>query len=548
MRYNALKYLGLIRGEHRKDYKVALDYFYRASQIDKTDVQVIWGTSDLISPLKTLHRSVCLGRPQSYKLSFQMLFKYGIYALKDESSGGPNYHLARAAFEHVLNQSPDHRPSLDCLMSITYKLGDMYSCLDYIAHMLELAPGHEKALRLKRKCDSGEISLQPDVLMGRPGADEPIHDDDRVVAVPVAPMTLGGLLESVARTYRQTDREDFLNPCQLEEEKTESAASLEVSVQNCVNEIVDLVAQRSEMVRSMARSILDEILDQNISGSNVDFVHSLLDDVLNEVVTVGEAPEPDPATENKSAAPAANPKAKSFLDAVPIDLIEKRRSTRARGGGGDILNEDTDSATATDQVTVKSMLESFIPRHLLASDESDNSQSQSQTEESCSKSATTTTEKEKGDKKKVAPKRLKELPSDEAQGEMLRAFLDGLESEGKFQNMLDVMRKSLHFVCRSAAGLEWTQELRAAFTDLYLLWRSHFELPNRPTEPHDEELDIMVRGCTAIVDAGFAESRGRFLREDMFHLRYQLTIARPQRLHDILGLHFSFYLHKEDVS
>ena len=40
LRYNALKYLGLIRGEHRKDYKVALDYFYRASQIDKTDVQV----------------------------------------------------------------------------------------------------------------------------------------------------------------------------------------------------------------------------------------------------------------------------------------------------------------------------------------------------------------------------------------------------------------------------------------------------------------------------------------------------------------------------
>ena len=43
MRYNALKYLGLIRGEHRKDYKVALDYFYRASQIDKTDVQVNMG-------------------------------------------------------------------------------------------------------------------------------------------------------------------------------------------------------------------------------------------------------------------------------------------------------------------------------------------------------------------------------------------------------------------------------------------------------------------------------------------------------------------------
>ena len=43
LRYNALKYLGLIRGEHRKDYKVALDYFYRASQIDKTDVQVNMG-------------------------------------------------------------------------------------------------------------------------------------------------------------------------------------------------------------------------------------------------------------------------------------------------------------------------------------------------------------------------------------------------------------------------------------------------------------------------------------------------------------------------
>ena len=31
---------------------------------------------------------------------------------------------------------------------------------------------------------------------------------------------MAGLLESVARTYRRTDREDFLNPCQLEEEKT----------------------------------------------------------------------------------------------------------------------------------------------------------------------------------------------------------------------------------------------------------------------------------------------------------------------------------------
>lgn len=200
------------------------------------------------------------------------------------------------------------------------------------------------------------FSLQPDVLAGRPGADEPFHDDDRVVVVPVAPMTMRGLLESVARTYRETDREDFLNPCQLEEEKTESAASLEVSVQNCVNEIVDLVAQRSERVRSMARSILDEIIDVNISGSDDDFVRSILDDVLTEVVTVGVAPELD----SKATTPAANPKAKSFLDAVPIDLIEKRRSTRARGGG-DILNEDTDSATVM-EVTVKSMLESFIPR------------------------------------------------------------------------------------------------------------------------------------------------------------------------------------------
>ena len=88
-----------------------------------------------------------------------------------------------------------------------------------------------------------------------------------------------------------------------------------------------------------------------------------MDDVITEVVAVGVAPEPDPAatTAASKAAPTAIPKAKSsFLDAVPIDLIEKRRSTRARGGG-DILNEDTDSATVM-EVTVKSMLESFIPR------------------------------------------------------------------------------------------------------------------------------------------------------------------------------------------
>ena len=91
---------------------------------------------------------------------------------------------------------------------------------------------------------------------------------------------------------------------------------------------------------------------------------------------------------------------------------------------------------------------------MLAADDSDNSQSLTQTEESCSKAAT---EKGQSDKKKVAPEKLKELPSDEAQEEILKEFLDDLVAGGKFQNMLDVMRKSLHFVCRTAAALEWTQ-------------------------------------------------------------------------------------------
>jgi hypothetical protein len=506
LRYNALKYLGFCRGQHHHDFGGALGFFGRAAEIDNTDVQ--------------------------------MLFKYGIYALKDDRGFGPNYHLARAAFEYVLRQAPDHRPSLECLMSITFKLGDQFSCEDYVSQVLYLNPGHEKALRLKARCEAGEAVHQPDVFMGQP--DVPIHDDDRVVVVAVDVMSMKGLLDSVTRTYRATVHEDLLNPCKLEEELMETTAALEVSVQNVVNEIVDLVSERHEIVKAIAQSIIDEIIDQNIASTDDQFVSSILDDVIGEVVAIGVVGDPEAKAELLPSAAvkvACTNKAKSFLDAVPIDLIEKRRSSRVRGAA-EIFNDDTYSQVEA-EMTARSLLESFIPQKLegftnLREDGNGPSPQKKSKQEDVSKS-------------KVEATKLKELPLDEKQSEQVKSFMEDLEKEGKFQNMLDVMRKCLHIVCRLYAAFEWPQDLRLSFADLYLLWRQHFYLPNNQMQPHEEELDIIVRGCAAVIEGGFMETRGKFLKDDLFHLRWVLTMADDQRNHDTLGLHFYYFLNRNEV-
>ncbi len=522
LRYNALKYLAFCRGEHHSDYACAVDYLGRAAQIDKTDVQ--------------------------------MLFKYGIYALKDDRDGGPKFHLARAAFEHVLRVAEDHKPSLDCLVSITFKLGDQYACLDYLDHLLSLDPGHKKALKLKARVDAGECMLQPDVLMGR--KEEPLHDDDRIVPIPVSEMTVAGLLRSVTKTYRATPYEDLLNPTRLEEEEEEekmaesvSNSAIEVSVQNVVNEIVDLVSERHEIARKIASSIINDIIDENIRSTDEEFIASVLDGIIGDVMAIAVAPTienaaqdgtkaSDSATTGNGAIKAANSnKARSFLDAVPEELIEKRRSTRVRGA----LEVYDDADSQLEAVTAKSLLESFIPRALAECDTPAESQD-------AAAAAVDT-----GAPCKVKPAKLKEFYSAEEQADKVRGFLEHLVTEGKFQNMLDAMRKSLHFAVRVGPGVEWPAELAAAYIELYLLWRDHFVLPNDPLLQHDEEFDIVTRACMMIVERvspreepserSQAEAeREKFLKEDLFHINYYQGPASAQRVHDIEAIHFNYYV------
>lgn len=139
LQYNSLRYLGLIQA-HRQRYKQATDCLVQAARIDGSD------------PV--------------------LFYKLATYSVKDG-----DFHLARAALEesflrqqgqieacqeddgadvrprrhHIQSDYVPHWPSLELLMSLTFRLGDYHSCLQYVEWALRRRPGHAKAQTLKQR-------------------------------------------------------------------------------------------------------------------------------------------------------------------------------------------------------------------------------------------------------------------------------------------------------------------------------------------------------------------------------------------------------------
>ena len=62
-----------------------------------------------------------------------------------------NLYMCRSALEQGLLCSPQHLPSIDNLITVTFKLGDNLACLGYCTMLLELDPSSEKVVLYKSK-------------------------------------------------------------------------------------------------------------------------------------------------------------------------------------------------------------------------------------------------------------------------------------------------------------------------------------------------------------------------------------------------------------
>ena len=76
---------------------------------------------------------------------------YDLYCLLGTCVKLNNLYMCRSALEQGLLCSPKHWPSIDNLVTVTFKLGDFLACLGYCAMLLELDPSSEKVILYKSK-------------------------------------------------------------------------------------------------------------------------------------------------------------------------------------------------------------------------------------------------------------------------------------------------------------------------------------------------------------------------------------------------------------
>ncbi|KAK3753418.1 hypothetical protein RRG08_056311 [Elysia crispata] len=107
----------------RKDLKEAMASYIEAVKIDSSEVTV-W-------------------------------FKMGQIALKIH-----NYPLAKICFQQALQCNPNHWPSLDISITVTFALGDYLMCLEHISSALERDCHYTKGLALKKKIFLEQPSLE----------------------------------------------------------------------------------------------------------------------------------------------------------------------------------------------------------------------------------------------------------------------------------------------------------------------------------------------------------------------------------------------------
>ena len=121
-------------------------------------------------------------------------------------------------------------------------------------------------------------------------------------------------------------------------------------------------------VEKIVLSILDSTVTKSVN-------HSRVRKIINGVVdfAVGESIA-NSMSKKRSVGPSA-----SFLNEVPLDLIEKRRSSRmrgihcgsVRGGGIDSNSESLLESPRGDDMTAKALLESLLPPTLVEINEGD---------------------------------------------------------------------------------------------------------------------------------------------------------------------------------
>ena len=255
--------------------------------------------------------------------------------------------MCRSALEQGLKCSPNHWPCIENLIAVTYKLGDYLACLGYCITALERDPTSEKAVLYKSKVYNEMPFLQElysdTEFVPQPTEVETFHKEmekgpiRKPLSFEISELTLECLASSLFLLSEQCDHEwtpsnpiDTANSVSRLHDKLrlEEDSKIQVSVQNLVDEIIDIIEEEEE-IESFVEDILDELLCNIFSVEPKTFAEKVSIQILNEIVANVVKNDKNMKKKSVTIEPKARERKKgNALDEIPDELIEKRRSSR----------------------------------------------------------------------------------------------------------------------------------------------------------------------------------------------------------------------------
>ena len=256
-------------------------------------------------------------------------------------------------------------------------------------------------------------------------------------------------------------------------------------VDSLIDNAIFCVSKReSEQSSQIVSPIVHEIVDSVVQVSTKAFIQSVLFDVIDESVTENYS-----FISNLQSASKRKVGVSQFLSEVPSDLIEKRRSTRAKGTAGSVISEkylgtsgeNTLSSPRCEEVTAKQLLQGYFPKNLIINDETN----------------TTTISPEKKLNEEPKNHTLNNITisnhtskdslwlSSSNEKEFVESYINKVCSTPR-RSLIRQMEEFLLSVASNHGELKWPKELCDVYLKCYVTWRGHTYFPDEfeTQEPH----------------------------------------------------------------
>ena len=292
--------------------------------------------------------------------------------------------MCRSALEQGLRACSNHWPSIDNLITVTFKLGDYLACLGYCAMAEEIDPKSEKIVLYKSKVynempflqeaysdtDFKPIHTEIETFHATPKKEPPREP----LKLDLSELSLDCLAQEIYNLSEYCDEHDkSLHPVdtasaitRLQEAKQRHEdMKIRVSVQNVVDEIIDIIEEEEEII-----AFCEEIVDEMVCDMFGVEPKPTSEKVASHIVDVLVSNIFDPSYNKKNSvvieAKPRERKRANIMDEIPQELIEKRRSSRK----SKFQEAAQISVACPDPVkiqTPRELLESFMPEVLKVS-------------------------------------------------------------------------------------------------------------------------------------------------------------------------------------